>query len=149
MTASTFFATGFGIGRLTPAPGTAATLAAWLIGLWMARFDGAVWLAIVFVLFLAGIRACGVAGRELGAADHPALVIDEIVAFLLVLAILPGELAWQIAGFVLFRFFDIFKPAPIDAFEHRFQGGFGVMFDDLIAAGYTLFILALAKRIFL
>ena len=148
MTAATFIASGFGIGRVMPAPGTAATLAAWVAGLWLIGLDAAVVLAVVAALFVFGIWVCNAASRELG-PDHPSLVIDEIVAFLLVLAVLPGELAWQIAGFVLFRFFDIFKPPPIDTFEHRFQGGFGVMLDDLLAAGYTLLVLALVKRIFL
>jgi len=148
MTAATLLASGFGIGRVMPAPGTAATLAAWLVGLWLLRLDPLLVLGLIGVLFLVGIWACGAANRELG-ADHPSLVIDEIVAFLLVLVVLPGELLWQVAGFVLFRFFDIFKPAPIDTFEQRFQGGFGVMLDDLLAAGYTLLILALVKRILL
>ena len=76
------------------------------------------------------------------------MVVDEMVAFLLVLAILPRDLSWQAAAFVLFRAFDIVKPAPIDWFERRFHGGFGVMFDDLLAAGYTLLMLALLKRVF-
>ena len=81
--------------------------------------------------------------------DHGAMVWDEFVAFLLILTILPRELSWQIAGFVLFRAFDIGKPPPIRWFERRHPGGFGVMFDDLLAAGYTLVVLALARRFFL
>ncbi|TMH38419.1 MAG: phosphatidylglycerophosphatase A, partial [Betaproteobacteria bacterium] len=86
-------------------------------------------------------------GRHLGVADHRAMVWDEIVAFLLVLAIVPRTFAWQLAAFVLFRFFDIAKPPPIRALERRYHGGFGVMFDDLIAAGYTLLMLAAAKQL--
>ena len=94
-----------------------------------------------------GTWACTVTGRHLGVADHRAMVWDEIVAFLLVLAIVPRDLAWQAAAFVLFRAFDIGKPPPIDWFERRYQGGFGVMFDDLVAAGYSLLSLALIKRL--
>jgi phosphatidylglycerophosphatase A len=75
------------------------------------------------------------------------MVVDEMVAFLLVLAILPRDLGWQAAAFLLFRAFDIVKPAPIGWFERRLRGGFGVMFDDLLAAGYTLLVLALLKRV--
>ena len=75
------------------------------------------------------------------------MVWDEIVAFMLVLSVAPKAWPWQLAAFVLFRAFDIAKPPPIRAFERRFKGGFGVMFDDLLAAGYTLFVLALVKRI--
>jgi len=76
-------------------------------------------------------------------------VWDEVVAFLLILAVLPGEPAWQAAAFVLFRFFDIAKPQPVRYFDQRYRGGFGVMFDDLVAAAYTLLVLAVFKRIFL
>jgi phosphatidylglycerophosphatase A len=74
------------------------------------------------------------------------MVWDEFVAFLLVLAIVPRTLEWQAAGFVLFRLFDIAKPPPIRWFERRWQGGFGVMFDDILAAGYALLLLASIKR---
>jgi phosphatidylglycerophosphatase A len=64
-----------------------------------------------------------------------------------VLAVVPRDLAWQAAAFVLFRAFDIGKPPPIRWFERRFHGGFGVMFDDLLAAGYSLLCLAAIKRL--
>jgi phosphatidylglycerophosphatase A len=73
---------------------------------------------------------------------------DEIVAFLLILAIVPDNPWWQAAAFFLFRAFDVVKPPPIRQLEMRYKGGFGVMFDDLLAAGYTLLVLALCKRIF-
>jgi phosphatidylglycerophosphatase A len=75
------------------------------------------------------------------------MVWDEIVAFLIVAAMLPREAGWQLAGFVAFRAFDIVKPAPIRWIERRCHGGFGVMLDDLVAAGYALLVLALARRI--
>jgi phosphatidylglycerophosphatase A len=139
---------GFGAGLAPFAPGTAGTLAGWVLGWVAAAFlpPQAV-LALAGALFLAGVWACGVTGRHLGVADHGAMVWDEIVAFLLVLAVLPQDLAWQAAAFVAFRFFDIAKPPPIRYFERRYVGGFGVMFDDLIAAGYTVLALAVAKRV--
>ena len=79
-------------------------------------------------------------------ADHGAMCWDETVAFLLVLAIAPQNWRWQAAAFVLFRAFDVVKPPPIRQLESRMKGGFGVMFDDLLAAGYTLLVLALARR---
>ncbi|HEX7055018.1 MAG TPA: phosphatidylglycerophosphatase A [Burkholderiales bacterium] len=143
-------ALGFGAGLAPRAPGTAGTLAAWAIGAAaLAYLPAALLLAATPVLFLAGIWACGVTGRDLGAADHGAMVWDEIVAFLAVLAVLPRELAWQAAAFVLFRGFDIAKPPPIRALERRLHGGFGVMLDDLLAAAYTLLVLALFKRLVL
>ena len=139
---------GFGSGLSPRAPGTVGTLAAWPIG-WIAAgvMPPALFAALIVFLFAVGAWACSVTGRHLGVEDHPAMVVDEMVAFLLVLAILPRDLSWQAAAFVLFRAFDIVKPAPIDWFERRFHGGFGVMFDDLLAAGYSLLMLALLKRV--
>ena len=149
MSAARVLAVGFGAGLAPVAPGTVATLLAWPLGWLLADSMPAAWLlALIGVFFLAGVWACGVAGRELGDADDGAMVCDEIVAFLLVLAIVPRELAWQAAAFVLFRLFDIAKPPPIRHFERLYRGGFGVMFDDLVAAGYTLVVLAAAKRFF-
>jgi phosphatidylglycerophosphatase A len=143
-------ALGFGAGLSPYAPGTAGTLAAWAAGAALLAFlPAAVLLALAGVLFLAGIWACEVTGRHLGVSDHGAMVWDEVVAFLLILAVVPSGLAWQAAAFVLFRFFDIAKPQPVRYFERRYRGGFGVMFDDLVAAAYTLLVLAAFRRLFL
>lgn len=80
-------------------------------------------------------------------SDHGGMVWDETVAFLLVLFFTPAGWLWQIVAFVVFRFFDIVKPPPIRYFDSTLKNGFGVMFDDLLAAGYTLFVLALAKTL--
>ncbi len=139
---------GCGAGLAPFAPGTAGTLVAWPLGWLLAGADALVVFPIIAGLFALGVWACELTGRHLGSADHGAMVWDEIVAFLLVLAIVPRELAWQAAAFVLFRAFDIAKPPPIRWFERRYHGGFGVMFDDLVAAGYALLMLAIFKRIF-
>jgi phosphatidylglycerophosphatase A len=141
---------GFGAGLVPRGPGTAGTLAAWALGwLLLQHYPALAVLALAAPLFLVGLWACGVTGRHLGVPDHGAMVWDEIVAFLIVLAIVPRELAWQAGAFVLFRAFDIAKPPPIRAFERRWHGGFGVMFDDLLAAAYTLLVLAAFKRVLL
>ncbi len=141
-------ALGFGAGRAPVAPGTFGTLLAWPVGWALGDAPAGVALVTIAVLFLIGVWACGVTGQDLGVHDHGSMVWDEFVAFLLVLAIVPRELAWQAAAFGLFRAFDIVKPPPIRWFERRYTGGFGVMFDDLLAAGYTLLVLSLAKRLF-
>jgi len=142
-------ALGFGAGLSPLAPGTAGTLLAWAAG-WAlgANLQSPFALAALAALFALGVWACGLTGEHLGVHDHGAMVWDEIVAFLLVLAVVPAELAWQAAAFVLFRGFDIVKPAPIGWLERRYPGGFGVMLDDLVAAGFTLLVLALVKRVF-
>jgi phosphatidylglycerophosphatase A len=141
-------ALGFGAGLAPFGPGTVGTLVAWPVG-WVlgGMMAPSVLLAALAVAFLVGAWACQLTGQHLGVADHSAMVWDEMVAFLLVLAVVPRDLAWQAAAFILFRAFDIGKPPPIDWFERRLRGGFGVMFDDLLAAGYTLVSLAAIKRL--
>lgn len=143
-----FIALGFGVGVVPVLPGTFGTLLAvpiwWLLG---TGYGPIALFAIIAGLFAIGVWACAVTGRDLGAADHGAMVWDELVAFLLVLWIVPNVWTWQLAAFILFRAFDMLKPAPIRHLEQRFKGGFGVMFDDLLAAGYTLLVLAVAWRV--
>lgn len=140
---------GFGAGLVPYAPGTAGTVLAYPLWRMLAlALPAPVLIALVALFFALGVWACEVTGRRLGIADHSAMVWDEVVAFLLVLAIVPPEILWQGAAFVLFRLFDIAKPPPIRWFERRYRGGFGVMFDDLIAAGFTLLALAAVKRLF-
>ena len=84
-----------------------------------------------------GAWACGKTSDDLGVPDHGSIVIDEV----LVLALTPATLAWQIAAFVAFRFFDIVKCPPADYFDKKMKNGFGIMFDDAIAAGYAWLVL--------
>jgi phosphatidylglycerophosphatase A len=141
-----FIAFGGGVGLAPAAPGTFGTLLAlplyWLLAPWLEPLEYLLALAGLFAL---GIWACDVAGRAIGVADHGGMVWDEIVAFLLVLFFTPATLFWQAVAFLLFRLFDIFKPPPIRYYERTFKNGFGVMLDDLVAAFYTLVVLAIAK----
>ncbi|HQS38568.1 MAG TPA: phosphatidylglycerophosphatase A, partial [Methylotenera sp.] len=66
------------------------------------------------------------------------IVWDEIVAIMLVLTVTPLQWQWWVAAFVLFRLFDIWKPAPIRQCDAKIKGGFGVMLDDLLAAIYAI-----------
>jgi phosphatidylglycerophosphatase A len=141
-------ALGAGSGLAPRAPGTAGTLLAfplyWALAAWCSPL---VLFGVVAGAFALGVWACGVTGRALGAADHGAMVWDEIVAFTLVLAFTPAGWQWQAGAFALFRAFDILKPPPIGYFDRRLKNGFGVMFDDLLAAGYTLLALAVCVKI--
>lgn len=144
-----FVAFGFGVGLAPLAPGTFGTLLAfpawWLLS---GRYPPTVLGACVVLSFAVGVWACGLTGRHLGVADHGGMVWDELVAFLGVLLVVPEHPAWQAAAFVLFRTFDILKPPPIRQFERRYKRGFGVMFDDVLAGGCTVLVLAVAKRLF-
>jgi phosphatidylglycerophosphatase A len=139
---------GFGAGLAPAAPGTFGTLLGWAIGWALGGLHPGFVLLAAVMCFAIGVWACEVTGRDLGVADHGSLVWDEVTAFLLILAIVPRELAWQAAAFGAFRFFDIAKPPPIRYCERRYGGGFGVMFDDLVAAAYALLVLAGVKRLF-
>jgi phosphatidylglycerophosphatase A len=145
-----FLALGCGSGLPRTAPGTFGTLFAWLAFIaldpWLA---GAGWAVVIGATLLAGSWAAQRTCDALGVADSSHVVIDEIVAFWIVLAMLPdgAALPMQLAAFVLFRFFDIVKPAPIRAIDQRFKNGFGVMLDDVVAAFYTLLVLALVLRV--
>ncbi len=141
-------ALGAGAGLAPAAPGTVGTLLAFpLYWLLAAVSTSTMALALLGAAFLLGVWACGATGRALGVADHGAMVWDEIVAFAVVLVFTPSGWEWQLGAFLLFRFFDIVKPPPIRYFDRRLKNGFGVMFDDLLAAGYTLLVLAVAQRL--
>lgn len=135
-----------GVGLAPFAPGTFGTLLAFPLYALLAAYTGVDSQLIVFIVFfLVGAWACHVAGRTLGVSDHGGMVWDETVAFLLVLIFTPAGWLWQIAAFALFRLFDIVKPPPIRHYDRTLKSGFGVMFDDLLAAGYTLIVIAAAK----
>ena len=141
-----FFSLGFGSGLAPRAPGTFGTIVGlplfWLIS----SYSLSVKLAIIAALFVLGIYCCDKTGKALGVADHGAIVWDEIVAMMLVLVFAPLTwLGWLVA-FCLFRLFDIWKPFPISYFDAKLKNGFGVMFDDLLAAIYAIIcVLVLAQ----
>jgi phosphatidylglycerophosphatase A len=143
-----YLALGFGSGLVPFAPGTWGTLFAWasfaVLDLWL---SDAGWWALIVLTTLASTLAADKAGRALGRFDHSAIVIDEIVAFWIVLVVLPGGVIAQAIAFVGFRFFDIVKPPPIGFIDRRFKRGVGVMADDLVAAFYTLLVAAVISRL--
>jgi phosphatidylglycerophosphatase A len=102
------------------------------------------WALLLAIGFVGGIWCAGFTARKMGVADPSAVVWDEILAFWLVmLLITPASFSGQLGAFLIFRFFDAVKPPPIGYFDRRFKGGFGIMFDDLAAAFFTLLVIAL------
>ena len=148
-----WLALGLGSGLLRPGPGTWGTLLAWLLFTAIApegAADPATALIVIAVALAIGTWAAGRAAAMLGEADPSTIVVDEIVAFWLVLVFLPvGEhlWRWQAVAFLLFRFFDIVKPPPIRQIDRLWKNAVGVMADDLVAALYTLLVIALAVRV--
>jgi phosphatidylglycerophosphatase A len=139
--------TGLGLGLSPKAPGTCGTLLGvplfWLVGNkpWLIQ---AALLALVFSL---GWWAAGRAEKELGVHDSPQVVIDEVAGYLTAVFMAPNQPAVWILGFVLFRFFDIFKPWPVSWADRSLLGGFGVMADDILAGLYAWLVLRLALNL--
>jgi len=143
-----FLALGFGTGLAPAAPGTVGTALAFPLYAVLAYWLPTGWvMAAIGAFFVLGIWACARTGRDLGVADHGAMNWDEIVAFLAVIAFTPPAILWYAAAFVLFRVFDVAKPPPIRHVERSVKGGLGVMLDDVVAAFYTLLVLAVARRL--
>lgn len=139
-----FLAFGLGAGAAPFAPGTAGTLVAVPLYLLVQHLTLPVYLALTAALFVFGVWLCHATTRDLAVHDHPGIVWDEIVGFLVTMAAAPAGWAWVVSGFLLFRAFDMLKPWPVSWADRRVGGGFGIMLDDLFAGLYaalTLFLI--------
>lgn len=136
-----FLAFGFGAGKAPVAPGTFGTLAGIVVYLLLQPLSAPVYAITVLALFALGVWLCRMTERDLGVHDHPGIVWDEIVGYLITMFMAPAGWVWIVAGFLLFRLFDIWKPFPIRQIERRIQGGFGNMLDDALAGFYALAIM--------
>lgn len=142
---SWLIATFFGVGYLPPGPGTYASALA--VGLWWAagRAIPAVWWLPVSALMAAAVTLLGiplstVVARESGRKDPGFVVIDEVAGQMIALIGLPLDWKYLLAGFILFRSFDIVKPFPLRRLE-KLPAGTGIMMDDVGAGLYTLALL--------
>jgi phosphatidylglycerophosphatase A len=137
-----WLACGFGSGLAPVAQGTFGSLAAILPWLGMRHLSLAMNIAITAIGFVIGVKACDIAGRILKVDDHRSLVWDEFIGQWI--ALLPALLApwWAVvAGFALFRLFDVWKPWPVGWLDRRLKGGMGVMMDDVAAGCMTALVL--------
>lgn len=130
-------ALGFGAGAVPHAPGTAGTLVAIPLYVLIATLSPVWYAGIVLLLFTIGVSICDHTERALGVHDHPGIVWDEIVGYLITMFLAPANWIWLIVGFGLFRLFDIWKPFPIRTLESRIGGGLGTMLDDAVAGLYA------------
>jgi phosphatidylglycerophosphatase A len=147
-------ALGLGSGLAPKAPGTVGSLWGWLSWLVLQHHLSLSQQALLITSsFLVGWWACTVTARHMGVSDPGAIVFDEIVAMWLILfLVMPSNFWGQLAAFALFRFFDAAKPGPVAWADQMFKGfgwrgGFGIIFDDLVAAFCTLLVLALWRWI--
>lgn len=134
---------GFGSGLAPRAPGTFGTLAA--LPLWWLLAQTPLWcyLAVTLLVIAVGIPLCARTARDLGVHDHSGIVWDEIAGFLVTMVAVPVSVWSALAGFLLFRLFDITKPWPIGWLDRRVGGGTGIMVDDLLAGLYAALLLHL------
>ena len=142
-----FCAFGFGSGLAPVAPGTFGTLPGVFLAILLS--PAAMWLHVLVIVgaFVAGIQFCDLATARFGTHDHGAIVWDEIVGILITLVVVPISVGTVIAGFLLFRLFDVVKPWPIGWVDRQVDGGFGIMVDDVIAgvfAAACLYLLTFA-----
>jgi phosphatidylglycerophosphatase A len=149
-----FIALGAGSGLSRLAPGTAGTLWAWavflLLQIWLTPLQMGV---LIAASILVGWWACTITAQHMGVADPGAIVWDEVIAFWLVLWLVTPTTFWgQLGAFVLFRYFDAAKPGPVRWADSLFKGfgwrgGWGIIFDDLVAAFCTLLVIAIWRSL--
>jgi phosphatidylglycerophosphatase A len=139
--AAKIIATFFCLGYVPLAPGTLASLvAALLYYFWLHSFPFPLYASLVLLLIVVSVAASSIQARALNQKDPGVIVIDEVCGQLAVLSLVPATAANVLAGFILFRIFDIVKPFPVRRAE-SLPGGWGIMADDLAAAAYSAALL--------
>jgi phosphatidylglycerophosphatase A len=143
-----FIATGAGSGYLPKAPGTWGSLVGVLLWLVVGRLAPSTAWSIISGLFVIGIFSAGAAEKILNQGDPGIVEIDEIVGQMIALSLAPSHPAALLAGFILFRLFDIFKPFPIGWIDQHLHGGLAIMLDDVVAGIFSLVVLQLGLFLF-
>lgn len=134
MIASVFY-----IGYLPVAPGTLGSLAGIIVYYFMYK-SAIVVTAVTLLVIILGFLTAGRVEKIFREKDPGEIVIDEFAGMLISLYRLPPTMGYVVAGFLLFRFFDIVKPKPISSFE-KLKGSLGIMSDDIVAGVYANIIL--------
>ena len=140
-------ARGFGVGCSPVAPGTLGTAVAIPLGGLPLLLSTEVFLVFVLVFILGAVYVASVAEKQMDGTDDPSIVVDEMAGFLIAMTYVPLTAWSMLAGFVLFRALDIFKPPPVNTVEQKISGGLGIVGDDLVAGLMTNVLLQLAIRI--
>lgn len=127
-------ATGFGSGLLSVMPGTIGSLAAISFWLLLTQLPWQLYLLLLMLSSCIGVYFCHQTAKEMLVHDHSSIVWDEFVGMWITLMALPvNNWQWVLAGLVIFRILDIWKPWPIRWFDHNVKGGIGIMIDDIVA----------------
>ncbi len=141
LTVATFFNIGYG----PVAPGTWASLVTGVTVYLIVPFLSSPPLMLagaILIIFMVGIPAAGLAEKHFNKKDPRACVIDEVAGQMVALILIPHHALYYFAAFLLFRFFDIIKPFPVNKLE-KIKGGLGIMLDDIMAGLYALALIHL------
>jgi phosphatidylglycerophosphatase A len=139
-----WLASGFGSGFSPRAPGTVGTAVAMLPWLWLRTLPLPYYALAVLLAFVIGVWASTWVVRRSGVQDPQIVVWDEFVGVWIALIAAPAGWIWMLAGFALFRLFDIWKPWPVNWADEKIGGGLGVMLDDVFAGFYALIVMEIA-----
>ncbi|MDV7105006.1 phosphatidylglycerophosphatase A [Vibrio sp. TH_r3] len=145
-------ATGFGSGMSPIMPGTMGTLASIPLYFMLVQLPFSIYVTLVILSCVVGIKICQATSDDMMVHDHGAIVWDEFAGFWITMSLVPmmnlpaTEWRWLLAGFVLFRFFDMVKPWPISWLDKRVHGGLGIMIDDIVAGAIACFCLFLLGK---
>jgi len=142
-----FVAFGFGSGLAPKAPGTFGTLAAVPHYLLLSQMIPVYYTLVVIATAALGIWICDIASKQLQVHDHAGIVWDEFVGYWITMWLLPPDWLWIVAGFVVFRVFDIAKPWPVGYLDRKVEGGLGIMLDDIMAGLMACLTLHIARWI--
>jgi phosphatidylglycerophosphatase A len=137
-----YAAFGFGSGFAKKAPGTVGTVMGIPVYLLTSAGGFPVYVVLTLLFSLLGVYICGETAKALGVHDHPGIVWDEIVGFMVTMLLVPFSWSAVLVGFILFRFFDIIKPWPISYIDKHVSGGLGIMLDDILAGLFSALILS-------
>ncbi len=138
-----FIAAGFGSGLLPWIPGTWGTVVAIPIYFFMNYLSLSIYSIILLAMIVGAIYCSHVTAKAWGLHDHPVIVCDEIVGYLVTMIMAPAGWCWFIIGFLLFRLFDVWKPWPICWLDQKVHGGFGIVVDDLVAGVFAWIVMQL------
>ena len=139
-----WIASGFGLGLAPRAPGTVGSLAALLPWWFFLRpLSLPIYLFVLLIAFAVGVWSANWVIAQTRIEDPSVVVWDEFVGQWIALLLAPAGWQWMLAGFALFRLFDIWKPWPVRWADRELHGGLGAMFDDVLAGVYAAMVLQL------
>ena len=143
-----FIALGFGSGLFKKGPGTAGSFVAIPIFYLLINLPSLLQWLFVVTLFFVGLYSSNKVINLIDQKDPSFIVIDEIVAVLFLFILIPTNIKFLAFAFILFRFFDIFKPFPVSWAENYFKGALGIMMDDIVAALLSFLVIRLILYVF-